>query len=151
VTVYFFDSSALLKRYITESGTAWVQATVLRNAGNEIFIAQMTLVELTTALARRKREKTISARTAHAARLLIDRHARREWFIVPLSSPIIKRAQDLGDVQPLRASDAIQLASALEANGRLVGASQPPLTFVCADTRLLTAAASEGLPTHNPV
>jgi predicted nucleic acid-binding protein len=102
-------------------------------------------------LARRKREKSISARTAQAARLLIDRHVRREFFVVPLSTQVIKHAQDLSDNYPLRAYDAVQLASALEANGRLVTANQPPLTFVCADNRLLNAATTEGLQTHNPV
>ncbi len=123
----------------------------LRSAGNEIFIAQITLVELATALARRKRENSVSARTAQAARLLMDRHARRELFVIPLSSQVIKRAQDLSDSHPLRAFDSIQLASAIEMNGRLVAAHQPPLTFVCADQRLLAAATHEGLQTHNPV
>lgn len=151
MSVYFLDSSALLKRYITETGTTWIQGITLRSANNEIFIAQITLVEMVTALARRKREKSISARTAQAARLLMDRHARRELFVIPLSGSVIKRAQDLTDSHPLRAYDAVQLASALEANGRLVAASQPPLIFVCADNRLLTAATSEGLQVHNPI
>ncbi len=143
MSVYFFDSSSMLKRYVAETGTNWVRTATLSSVGNEIFIAQITLVELAAAIARRKREKSISQRTAKASLLLIDRHARREWFVIPLSGQIVKRAQDLSDTHPLRAYDAVQLASALEANTRLIAANQPPLTFVCADTRLLTVATSE--------
>jgi hypothetical protein len=47
----------------------------------------------------------------------------------------------------LRASDAIQLASALESSQRLDGVA---LEFVSADTRLILAAAREGLTTIDP-
>ncbi len=50
----------------------------------------------------------------------------------------------------LRAYAAIQLASALESNDRLLADALPPLTFVSADQRLLTAASAEGLATEDP-
>ncbi len=49
-------------------------------------------------------------------------------------------------VHPLRAYDAVQLASAMLAQFRLETAS---LVFLTADDRLLTAAAAEGLLTDN--
>jgi predicted nucleic acid-binding protein len=51
---------------------------------------------------------------------------------------------------PLRAYDALQLASALESDTRLVGAGLAPLVFVTADTRLLAAASAEGLAIEDP-
>ena len=45
---------------------------------------------------------------------------------------------------------AVQLAVALTANAAFVGRQITPLTFVCADRDLLTAASNEGLPTVNP-
>lgn len=72
-------------------------------------------------------------------------------MVVSLNRSVLVAAQNALLQYTLRAYDAVQLASALEANGRLVSAGQPPLIFVCADTRLLTTAASEGLATHNPV
>ncbi len=62
----------------------------------------------------------------------------------------IHRAENLLELYALRAYDSIQLASALESNARLVFAGLPAITFVSADTRLLTAAAIEGLATDDP-
>lgn len=149
MTVYFLDSSTLVKRYIVENGTPWVRS-VLR-PGNHIIIAQVTPVEVMSAVARHLRDQTVAPRHARAIQAYVNRHAEREYVVVNLTKSVILSAQNALLKYTLRAYDAVQLASALEANGRLVGAGQPPLTFVCADTRLLTAAATEGLPTHNPV
>jgi hypothetical protein len=82
--------------------------------------------------------------------LLIDRHMSREFVVVVLSGDVVNRAEDLLALHPLRAYDAIQLASALVSNARLTQTGQPPLIFVSADQRLLMAATSEGLAIDDP-
>ena len=89
-------------------------------------------------------------RTAQAIRLLLHRHVTREYMVVELTAPIIQDAEDWLDKHPLRAYDAIQLASALTANTRLIEAALAPLVFVSADVRLLTAATAEGLIVEDP-
>jgi predicted nucleic acid-binding protein len=150
VSDYFFDSSALLKRYMIEQGSAWVRALTTRRAGNTIFIAQITPVEVVSGAERQHRVGQLPAAAVQHVRRLFDRHTRREYKIVTLTDAIVAHAKDLVGVYLLRAYDAVQLASALEANARLVGAGSPPLTFVSADTRLLTAAAAEGLASEDP-
>ena len=59
-------------------------------------------------------------------------------------------AQRLLENYPLRAGDAIQLASALLANAQLQSANLPALIFLASDARFLTAANSEGLQTDDP-
>jgi hypothetical protein len=51
---------------------------------------------------------------------------------------------------PLRAYDAVHLATAWLANQELVRTGKPPLTFVCADDRLVAIANATGLLTDNP-
>lgn len=150
MTHYFMDTSALIKRYVREVGTPWIQSITTRSARNIIFIAHITQAEVVSGAMRRKREGTIPARTARAVRLLIDRHVSREYRVIGLTRQVVQRAEDLLELYPLRAYDSIQLASALGSNARLVTAGLPPITFVSADTRLLTAAAAEGLTTDNP-
>ncbi|MGH2350915.1 MAG: type II toxin-antitoxin system VapC family toxin [Chloroflexota bacterium] len=150
MTQYFVDSSALVKRYVVERGTAWIRSITMRSAGNTIIIAQITQVEVPSGASRRKRDGSISARTAHAVRLLIDRHASREYMVVGLTGQIVQRAEDLLEAHSLRAYDSVQLASALESNARLVAAGLSPLIFVSADTRLLAVAAAERLATEDP-
>jgi predicted nucleic acid-binding protein len=145
VTHYFVDSSALIKRYIAEQGGAWIQTITSSNAGNTIIIASITQVEIVSGVSRRKRENVVSARTAQAIRLLLNRHIRHEYMVVELTQPLIQRAEDLLDRHPLRAYDSVQLASALIANNRLIAAGLASVGFVSADVRLLTAAKAEGL------
>lgn len=150
MTFYFLDSSALVKRYVTEQGSGWIRKIVAPGAGHTIFIAHITPAEVVSALMRRKREGNLDQRTAHAARVYIDRHALREYQIIRLSDAIVKRAEDVLEQHALRSADAIQLASVLEVNSLLSTAGLLPLTFVGSDDRLLSAANMEGLVTNNP-
>ena len=150
MTQCFLDSSALIKRYVVESGTPWIRSLTIRSSGNTVIMAQITQIEIVSGASRRVREGTLTARTARAVRLLSDRHARREYVVIGLTPQVVQRAEDLLALHPLRTYDAVQLASALESNTRLVAAGLSPVLFVSADVRLLTAAATEGLMTEDP-
>ena len=67
---YFVDSSALVKRYVHETGSVWLSGLVASAAGNDIYIARITTVEVVAALTRRARGGTITAADARAACLL---------------------------------------------------------------------------------
>jgi predicted nucleic acid-binding protein len=150
MTHYFFDSSALVKRYISERGTPWIRSLLPPNTANVILIANVTQVEIMSGILRRMREKQISQRTAQAIRVLVDHHASREYTVIGMSPAIIEYAENILEKHPLRAYDSIQLASALEANTQLLATGLQPLVFVSADNRLLTAASLEGLQTDDP-
>jgi predicted nucleic acid-binding protein len=62
----------------------------------------------------------------------------------------IETARRLAVQHPLRAYDAVQLATAWLLNQDLLDSDQAPLTFVCADDRLIAIAEAEGLLTENP-
>ena len=150
MTQCFLDSSALIKRYVVEPGTPWIRSLTIRSSGNTVIMAQITQIEIVSGASRRAREGTLTTRTVRAMRLLIDRHAHREYVVIGLTPQVVRRAEDLLSVYPLRAYDTVQLASALESNTRLVAAGLSPGLFVSSDVRLLTAAATEGLMTEDP-
>lgn len=77
-------------------------------------------------------------------------HCVAEYRFIELGLDIITEARNLLYRYPLRAYDAVQLASALAANQALLGQELDPLTFVSADDRLLKVAADEKLATDNP-
>lgn len=58
--VYYADTSVLVKRHISETGTAWVKTLTRPAAMNTIFTAQISFVELYSALNRRLRENSIT-------------------------------------------------------------------------------------------
>lgn len=67
MTVYYFDSSAIVKRYITEVGTGWVIGTADIRAGNEILISLLARTEAPAAIFKRQREGSITVADAGLA------------------------------------------------------------------------------------
>jgi uncharacterized protein len=50
---FYFDSSALVKRYAHETGTLWVRSLTDPQAGHDIFTAYITGIEVVAAIARK--------------------------------------------------------------------------------------------------
>ena len=109
MAVYFFDSSALVKRYAQETGTAWAQMIAARNY---VFLARITQVEVIAAIERRKRIGTLAASDAAAAIANFRAHLSTEYAMVDISKPLLNQAADLTEIHGLRAYDAVQLAAA---------------------------------------
>ena len=141
------DTSAIIKRYVSEVGTAWITALAQPVAGNITIIARLTTVEGCSVLARLQRLKQLSATDGNRLRNDFLVHADKEYLTVAIDDSVLKRACDLVAKYPLRTLDAIQRACALEATTVLGEA----LTFLSADTELLNAATSEGFATDNPL
>lgn len=69
---------------------------------------------------------------------------------IELTAEVTQMSRHLLEQHPLRANDAVHLASAIIANRSLVDAGLPPLLFLCADNRLMDIAISEALTGTNP-
>ena len=147
---YYADSSVLVKRHVQETGSAWFRALCTQNSGNLIITTRLSIAEVYSALNRRRREADIS--TVDYQDLVGDFETvcTSEYQITEVTQAVIKRARFLLEQHPLRAYDAIQLASALLAQTALQTADLPPLRFLAADERLIQAAQAESLPTDNP-
>jgi predicted nucleic acid-binding protein len=139
-----------VKRHIPEVGSRWFQALVDPVAGNVITTARISMTEVYSALNRRIREATLDA--ADYVHIVADFDAlcATQYTLVELTALIVERARVLLERHPLRAYDAVHLASALTANDALAAAGFPALTFLSADHRVLNAAQVEGLTTDNP-
>ena len=147
---YYADSSALVKRHIPEIGSAWIEKEFDSTSGNRVITSKLTIIEVLSAMKRRQREASISiAEYAKFSSDFLDL-AQNDYRIFELTDAVLLEAQRLLETHPLRAGDAIQLASALLANAQLQSANLPALIFLASDARLLTAAADEGLITDNP-
>jgi uncharacterized protein len=151
MSAYFFDSSALVKRYLSEMGTSWVRGLVDPGAGNTIWIAELTEVEIASAVAARQRApRGISRRVRDATVALLALHCSGEYRLVALNRPIVDNAIELTQRHRLRAYDAVQLATALATSNALLAADLPAPIFVTADGDLIAAATVEGLATDDP-
>ena len=116
---YYADSSALVKRHIPEIGSAWIEKEFDSASRNTVITAKLTVIEVLSALNRRQRESSISA--AEYAKFSSDflDLAQDDYRIFELTDAVLLESQRLLETHPLRAGDAIQLASALLANAQL--------------------------------
>jgi len=140
----YFDSSALVKRYVDERGTDSVKSIL--STGGEIATSKLTYPEILSALMRKHRAGEISKK------LLQDIVARfqRDWYhilVLEFHNDLLQKVKFLLERHPLKAADAIHLSSALW----LKLSSKVDVTFIASDLNLLKAAQTEKLQIINPL
>lgn len=145
-SIFCFDSSALVKQYILEPGTQWVRA-IVRNY--EVVIAEIGIVEVAAALSKRKRIGDLDQETYEDFLEVFLQDVEKGYQILVAARDTFNLAVDLTRSHPLRAYDAVQLATALQL-AEALKAERLSMTFVSADAQLNTAAEREGLATVNP-
>jgi predicted nucleic acid-binding protein len=145
VAAYFLDTSTVLKRYVQETGTAWVQTLAAPAARHSLFIVRITLAETVAAITRRERGGTLSPPDAAIALGDFQVDFDHQYRIVEVSAGLVAQAAAIARKHALRGYDAVQLAAVLE-----IHAADPTLTLLSADAALNTAAAAEGLAVADP-
>lgn len=146
---YFFDTSALVKLYHREAGTALVDR-IVQAPGTRILISRLTGSELTSAFAIKVRTLALDREDAE----LLLRQFREDIVSGKLEVFSVSESEFVVTEQlveryafefRLRALDALQLAVACELrNQNLVD------HFVAADKVLCEVAAVEGFAVINP-
>jgi uncharacterized protein len=149
MAVYFVDSSALVKRYLIEVGSSWLE-NLLSQPSNDILIAEITQVEVIAAITRRGRSTSLSPQDATKACNRFKTDVSSEYQVASLTSTMMSSAILQAETHALRGYDAIQLATALEVNRTALANGLPALIFISADNELNKVAQVEGLVVDNP-
>ncbi|HZQ98770.1 MAG TPA: type II toxin-antitoxin system VapC family toxin [Chloroflexota bacterium] len=134
--VLYLDSSAAVKLYVAEVGTANVRAAVA--ADPVIVTARITYVEIAAALAAAARLGRIASIGAVMGAF------RAHWpayVVVEIDRALAESAADLAARHALRGYDAVQLAAALA----VAGGNPATVRFATFDAALTSAADAEGL------
>lgn len=150
MAVLFFDSSGLVKRYIAEKGTIRVINQIRLSAANDIFIANITGIEVASAIARRIKSGSIAQTFADKALKRFRRDFDKRFIVIDLTPTIIKEGISLAGKYSLRGYDTAQLAVGLSVRNRLAQSGIQNFTFISADKDLNSAAKAEGLTVDNP-
>ncbi|MCX6100681.1 MAG: type II toxin-antitoxin system VapC family toxin [Candidatus Bipolaricaulota bacterium] len=136
--IAYLDTSALVKLYVKEAGSAAVRTAC--DHADALATSRLSYVEAHAAAARRTREGDLSQK----AKAQLAENLERDWqryAVVEVTEAVCSVAVELVGRHPLRAADALQLASALF----LRESSGQPILFLCFDERLVAAAQGEGL------
>jgi predicted nucleic acid-binding protein len=127
----FLDTSALVKRYVTEPGSEEIEAVLGR--ATEVIISWILPVELTSALNRRVREKSLTPEE----KSFIEKGFRLDrpnFTVVTPDEPLLGQACHAVTAHGLCTLDAIQYASYRRSHAQV---------FYTADKRLWNGVKSE--------
>lgn len=133
----FWDSSALLPLLIDEPTRERLLGRLEEDT--DVLTWWGTPLEIASALARREREKALTA--DEVSTTLAALHAlSASWHEIVPSDSVRRTAERLLRMHPLRAADSLQLSAAI------IAADHNPssLEIVCLDERLTFAARREG-------
>lgn len=147
---YFADSSALVKRHVAEIGSRWFSHIADAQTGNTIIISRLSISEIFSAFNRRCRELSLSRNDYQKVALDFETFSQTEYQIIEITDEVTELSRELLEKYPLRASDSIQLASALLTNENLKQGNFQELIFLASDQKLLDAAVAENLQNDDP-
>ncbi len=150
MTTYYLDASAVVKRYLREPGSQWVRDLLRAPRAQHFTSIELLPVEVICALTRAHRERRISASQKERLIGIALADSRTDIGLLAVSQAVLDLAAELAKRHPLRAYDALHLATAVDWANDLtsVGLSAP--IFVSADENLLATARAEGLAAENP-
>ena len=117
----YLDTSALAKLYVQEAESDDLDSALIGR--RDLLISELTLTELTSAIARRVREGEIEASIARRIYQQLFRDVRAgEYRLLDLTSATHREAERLlltiGRHAPIRAGDSLHLAVAALADAR---------------------------------
>jgi predicted nucleic acid-binding protein len=154
VGTYYFDTSAVVKLYVAEAGSGWIESIVNQRAGNDfvhaIAFVKLGIVETAAALTRRQRmgDITLAERDQLYASFMQD--VGRRYLTMAVSDDLLLLAAELTQQYLLRGYDAVHVAGAISLNQQLAVAHLLAPTFVSADKILCDVARAQGLTAENP-
>lgn len=130
--ITYFDASSLVKYFIEEAGSPEIRELVAESIP---VTSRLSAIEITSALCRRSREGHLSEEERGQAIALLDEMFGK-LYVVELTPEIADGAKHLLQQHPLRAGDAIQLASFLAIRER----TGKDVRFSAFDQRLIDVA-----------
>lgn len=136
--ILYLDTSALVKLYVRERGSARVRAQV--DQAEAVATSVVAYAEARAAFARLRRERPASGKRHRERVGQLDRDWNR-YAVVELTAAVVRSAGERAEQHSLRGFDAIHLASALW----LKSAYADDLVFAAFDGALIAGAKDAGL------
>jgi predicted nucleic acid-binding protein len=147
----YWDASALVKRYASESGTPFANAVFTTVAPSRMMCLSIGTSEIISVFVRKRNAGLISQEIF--AQALVEFRAEvidsRQFRVVATTDNLIFASHPLIERYSLNATDAVILRSAVDAAnvGRAAGHD---LILLTSDDRLLRAARHAGIGAFNP-
>ena len=109
----YVNTSALVKRYIAEVGSAWMRRLLTHPAQYVIYTAALAQAEVISTLQRRVRAGHLEVARAQRLAQRVTGHFAQRYQVIAITQAIVDHACVVLQAHSLRAADAIHLACAL--------------------------------------
>ncbi|MFO7991120.1 MAG: type II toxin-antitoxin system VapC family toxin [Thermoplasmata archaeon] len=146
--IYFFDTSALVKRYHKEKGTEFVDSMFeeIVNTEKEAFISSLSLLELTSALKRKQKGNIITKEEFQDALKTSFEEIDEIFTIIPVTEDTINESILVVTEFALKTLDSIQYQIVKEVGEIL----QDEIVVLTSDNELLEAFEKGGFKGIDP-
>jgi len=146
----YMDTSALIKLFIDEDGSARVRGLAEgRSAADILLVSRLGFTEASVSLARMVHLGRISAAELPHHLGSLEDYWDQSIQEVEINEDVLEDARQLAQRFPLSTYDAIHLASAREARRMLRGLFEGEVQFLAFDMALLKAAQAVGFTIPN--
>lgn len=141
---YYFDTTALVKRYSRERGTRTVNALLVKR-GKTVILGTSSITELYSVFAEKAREGELTRDDWYSVIYKFEAESDRGLFhyVAPSSRTFVATKRLILEYPFLRASQAIHLALAVELKPLR-------LSLVSSDRQLLELCRPHGIKPINP-
>ena len=149
---FYFDVSALAKRYTNEIGTDLIDHIFITVPLERLKCLTIGALEVFWIFVRKRNDGRITVSDFVQAVMRFDQEVTADdsdFELLPTPDSLLQTAMDFVDRHSINGTDALVLCSALETGSHLRNAGDD-LVLVAADQRLLRAAQAEGLSVLNP-
>ncbi|MBN1889262.1 MAG: type II toxin-antitoxin system VapC family toxin [Thermoflexales bacterium] len=147
----YFDASALIKRYSSETGTPLVNEAFRRVPLSRMTCSLLSILEIVSILVRKRNDGRLDQSVFEQAMVEFEAEVidREEFSATPVNDGLLLSAVELITRHNLNAADAIILRSALDLR-QVLHERKDDLTLWASDKRLVRAAKSEGMSVFDP-
>jgi uncharacterized protein len=149
LTVYYFDSSAIVKRYVDEQGSDYVEQ-LLSAPSHIIYTSCLAEVEVASAITRRGYGARLSEATISMNLREFQDDFDERYRALDVTRELMRQAVQMARKHRLRGYDAMHLATARDLLLQGTRHALPRVTMVSADGDLNAAAEAEGIGFLNP-
>ncbi|MYB63549.1 type II toxin-antitoxin system VapC family toxin [Candidatus Poribacteria bacterium] len=149
---FYFDASALVKRYTQETGSRIINYLFANVPLNRMTCLILGVVEMYWVCVRKKNDGRISSEDYTQSRINLNYEvvdSKSAFNTIPVTDSLVLNSITLIESHSLNSTDALVLRSALDLNSELQN-SDDTIILVASDQRLIRAAQQESLLVFNP-
>ena len=148
----YFDSSALIKHYIQETGSETIEHKLKdeERASRPVFTSVLAFAEIQAALSRRAKDNSLEPREYLRARAKFESDWVSGLSPIDLGPAVLGIVRGVVDQFVLKGADVVHLACAIWLRDLATPSVKEAVTFLCSDRKLAKAAAKSHLDVFNP-